>query len=101
MSDEQRAKLGTTTVLMVVMWGVFFSLNALGSCILAAMVNATWEDMGSSKRILMGIAIGTNWTAMMMAFFSKTVARMEAGKPPVPTDNGTDFYPRAGTQQFQ
>lgn len=82
--------LAKTTLRMAVAWGVFFSLNALGSCILAAFVNASWDDMGTSKRVLMGIAIGTNWTAMMMAFMSKTIARLENGQRPI--GNGTDYF---------
>ncbi len=84
--------LSKTTTNMAIVWGVFFSLNALGSCILAAFVNASWEDMGGAKKVLLFIAIFTNWTAMMMAFFSKTIARLENGKPFIPA-NDTNTNP--------
>lgn len=76
--------LAKTSLAMAWAWGIFFSFNALGSCILAAFVNATWEDMSTAKRVLMFIAIFVNWTSMMMAFLSKTMARLDAGKNPVP-----------------
>lgn len=75
----------------VILYAVLFSINALCSCIVAAFTNATWEDMLWPKRVLTAIAIVGNWTTVLIAFYSKAVARMEAGKSPIPT-NGTDMF---------
>jgi len=77
------SNLHKTTKQMVIWYGALFSVNALCSCIIAAFTNATWEDMLWPKRILTGIAILGNWTTVLMAFLSKTVARMESGKPAI------------------
>ena len=73
--------LNRTTKRLVIWYAALFSVNALCSCIIASFTNATWEDMLWPKRILTGIAILGNWTTVLMAFFSKTFARMETGKP--------------------
>ena len=82
--------LGKTTLRLAVIWGVFFSLNALGTCIVASLTNVKWSDIDQQAKLLLVTVVFINWSGTMMAFLSKTVARLEAGKQP-PT-NGTDFF---------
>lgn len=101
-NDPTAESLNRVTKGTVRLYVVLFSVNALCSCIIAAFTNATWEDMLWPKRVLTAIAIVGNWTTVLLAFYSKTVARMEAGKSPIPT-NGTEMFTKGpdGTVQKQ
>jgi hypothetical protein len=66
-----------TTLKMVIFICVLFSVQSLCTCLTAAFVNITWEDMSGFKRIVLFIAVLGNWTTLLMAYFSKTFARME------------------------
>lgn len=88
---DHKREFNLTIVILIVM-----SLNSLGTCILAAFVNASWDDMGGAKRVLLFVAIGTNWTNMIIAFVNRNFARLMAGKPPLPNGNGG-----YDTQQFK
>jgi hypothetical protein len=99
-TQQQQNSLSKVTKTMAIAFGVLFSMNALCTCITVAFVNATWEDMGTFKKFLTAIAILGNWTTVLMAFLSKTVARLEAGKSPIPTNgngNGSDLIAAAAT----
>lgn len=66
-----------TTLKMVIFICALFSVQSLCTCLTAAFVNITWEDMSGFKRIVLLIAVLGNWTTLLMAFFSKTFARLE------------------------
>lgn len=69
---------------------VLLSMNALGTCILTGFTNASWDEMGTDRRVLLGVAIFTNWSGMMIAFVNRNFARLMAGKPPT-TNGGSGF----------
>lgn len=89
---NRRAEVMLTLIMVFMM-----SVNSLGTCILASFVNASWEDLGPAKKVLLFVAIITNWTQMIIAFLNRNFARLMAGKPPVSNGNGGGF----DTQQFQ
>jgi hypothetical protein len=82
--------LNRVTFRLAALWGTLYSLNALGTCIMVALQNAKWVEMPAQAKMLLIIGIAVNWTGTLMAFISKTVARLESGKEP-PT-NGTDLF---------
>ncbi len=74
------------TYKMAILIGVFFSLNALAISTVAALSGVDhWENLTYTQRICIGGAIASSWTNTMLAFFNKTLARLEAGKAPIDT----------------
>jgi len=97
--SESQVNLNKVTLRMAVAFGVLFSFNALGTCMVASLTNVKWVELPAQSKFMIIVIIFVNWTGTLMAFLSKTVARLETGKG-LPT-NGTDFFSRAGTDQFQ
>jgi len=85
------SSLGKVTLKLAVVWGVMFSLQALCTCIIASLSNVKWNQLEAQSKFLIVLMIFGNWSTTMMAFLSKTVARLEAGKEPIPM-NGTDVF---------
>jgi len=93
---DTTVNLGRVTNRMAWIYGVLFSLNALTTCLIASLSNAKWASLDSQSKFLMVVVIFGNWSGVIMAFLSKTVARMEAGKDPIPSPgNGTDQFTKA------
>src|SRR5271166_5873596 len=88
--------LSKVTFRMAVIYGILFSLNSLSTCIVASLLNADWSDLSGTKKVILCIAIVGNWTGSLMAFLSKTMARMEAGKPPI-VEGDTTFTTKQTT----
>ena len=82
--------LSKVTLKMAVAWGVLFSLNSLGTCIMVALNNTVWVELTAQKKFVLVLGVMVNWTGVILAFVSKTVARLEAGKLP-PTNGDTSF----------
>lgn len=87
MNDNSLAKV---TFRMAIAWGVLFSLNSLGTCIMVGLTNTVWAQLTLQSKFILVIGIFVNWSGTLMAFLSKTVARLESGKPP-PTNGDTSF----------
>ena len=81
--------LSRTTNGMAIAWAALFSINSLGSCLLVSLSNADWPSMSPFNKVLLGVGVTVNWTTMLMAFLSKTMARLDAGKPPIPEPGST------------
>jgi len=81
-------ELGKVTLQMAIAFAILFSLQSLCTCIVAAFVNTSWDEMSTFKHVMVCIAILGNWTTTLMAFLSKTMARLEAGKPPIDVIEG-------------
>ena len=97
--SETQFNLSKVTMTMAIAFGVLFSINALCTCVMAAFMNTSWDEMTPFKHFIICVAILGNWTTLLMAYLSKTVARLESGKG-LPT-NGTDFFARSEDRQFQ
>ncbi len=78
-------ELGKVTLRMAIAFAVLFSIQSLCTCIVASFVNTSWDEMSPFKHTMVIIAILGNWTTTLMAFLSKTMARLEAGQPPIDT----------------
>ena len=76
---------------MAILIGVLFSINALMLAIIAALTNVEWEHLTPTSKFLVYAVILANWTSTMLAYFNKTLARIEQGQPPVPTGDTQQF----------
>ena len=94
-------ELGKVTLQMAVAFAILFSLQSLCTCIVAAFVNTSWDEMSTFKHVMVCIAILGNWTTTLMAFLSKTMARLEAGKPPIDSGDTTMIARTTTTVQTQ
>jgi hypothetical protein len=79
--------LGKVTFRMAIVWGCLFGINSLFTCMLVSLSNVQWTSLSTQSKFLILVGIGANFTGVMMAFLSKTIARLESGKPII---NGTD-----------
>lgn len=87
-------ELSKVTMRMAIAFGVLFMVNSLCFSILGAFTGGIkWAAMDFDQRFLVCVAICGGWTNVLMAYLSKMVARLHAGKPPIPT-NGTEHIKR-------
>ncbi len=94
-------ELGKVTLQMAIAFAVLFSIQSLCTCIVAAFVNTSWDEMSPFKHTMVIIAILGNWTTTLMAFLSKTMARLEAGKPLIETGDTAMIAKTTTTVQTQ
>lgn len=85
--------MNKVTLRLAIAWGILFSFNALASCVMASLTHVKWSTLDFQDQLLICLAIFGNWSTVIMAFLSKTVARLSSGQPP-PT-NGTDLFSKA------
>ncbi len=72
--------------------GAFFSINALALAVIAALSGVDhWEALTTTQQVVIAAAVLGNWTHTMLAWFNKTLSRIESGKPPVETGH-TDAW---------
>lgn len=64
---------------MAIFIGILFSINALATAIVASFMNAEWSQMSPTSKFLLIIVVLQNWTGTMIAFFNKTLSRIEKG----------------------
>lgn len=76
---------------MAILIGVLFSINALSSSIVASFMNTEWSTLSGTSKFLLIVVILQGWTGTMLAFFNKTLGRIEAGKTPFDSGNTTTF----------
>ncbi len=62
---------------LAIFWFLLFSLNALGTCILASLTGTKWAELDTQNRWMIFIAVFVNWSGTIMAFISKTSARVK------------------------
>ncbi len=72
-------------------WGVglyfaLFSFNAFATSTLAALIGTKWEIITGQEKFLIVVAIGANWTGLVLVFVQKSMARLAHGKTPI--ENG-------------
>lgn len=78
--------LSRVTMRMAIAFGCLFLINSLCLSILGAFTGSKWSLMDTQEKILICVAICGNWTNVLMAYLSKTVARLQSGKPPITGD---------------
>ncbi len=72
--------------------GFLFTVNSLASAIVASFLNTDWSSLSGTSKFLVIIVVFQGWTGTMLAYFNKTLTRLEAGKTPFETG---DSEPRA------
>lgn len=61
----------------VILWMLFFAVNSLGTCIMAAFIGKKWVMLDTQDRFLIIVAIATNFAGTMAAFIYKAKKKME------------------------
>ncbi len=90
----QNTRLKIWEFRMAIMWFFLFSVNALCSCMIAALTGAKWDALDFQSKFLIVVAITGNWTGTIMAFVSKQAQRMKKDGTPFPTGDDTAFIPK-------
>lgn len=70
---------------MAIVYFCLFSINALGTSIMSALIGAKWETLDSQQKFMIGVGVLTNWTGLIMAFFSKSAQKIDKGVTPSDT----------------
>jgi hypothetical protein len=84
-----RTKLTVIEWKMAIFWFCLFSLNALGSSIMAALTGAVWNELDSQSKFMIVIAVMVNWTGTIMAFISKQANRIHQTGNLLPAEDTT------------
>jgi len=74
---------------MSVFWFVLFSINSLGSCIIAASAGSVWANLGTQEKFTVIVAVITNWTGVIMAYIKQAAKKIESGEIPIGDDTRT------------
>lgn len=72
---------------MAIFIGVLFSINALADVTVASFLNINWSELSTTSKFLIIVVIIKSWSGTMMAFFNKTLSRIEVGKTPFDSGN--------------
>lgn len=70
-------------------YGFLYSMNALGTAIVASFLNVEWENLTPTTKFIMIVVVIQNWSGTMLAFLNKTLARLQVGEAPIPTGDTT------------
>lgn len=81
-------------------FGILFSLNSLFTAILISFLNTDWSSLNGTSKFLLIVGILQNWTGTLLAFFNKTIARVEQGKFPIDTGD-TQIMTKTSVEQTQ
>lgn len=91
-----------TVYKMAIFIGFLFTLNSLSTAIVASFMNADWANLDGTSRFLLVVVVLQNWTGTMIAFFNKTLSRIEQGKFPIDTgDTNSQAFVKSQTPPKQ
>ena len=81
---------------LAVFIGFLFVLNALSSTIVSVFSNIEWSQLTPTKKFVAAFLVAQNCSGVVLAYFNKTLVRLEKGLPPGPTDapNGGTQFPK-------
>lgn len=65
----------------------FFTINSLGTCIVAALLGKEWGEHSSTVKFLLIVVIIVNWSTMMMAYLNRAVSHLIGTANPLSTEN--------------
>lgn len=74
---------------MAILHFALFSINALGTSVIASLAGKNWSLLTGSDRFIIGTAIVVNWTGTIMAFLNKSMQTMGNGKSFLSSDTQT------------
>ena len=84
---------------MVFLMLVLFSINALASAIMLSFLNVDWSQLSPTSKFLIWVAVLQNWTGTLLAFFNKSISRVEQGRFPIDTgDTNPQAFVRTTTE---
>lgn len=66
---------------LMIFYVVVYSLNALATATVAALLNISWSELSGTKRFLIVVGIIGNWSGTMLALFNKARAELEHKAP--------------------
>ena len=69
-----------------VAWFILFSINSLGTCVLAASAGCVWSALGWQEKFTICVAIIVNWTGCVMAYLKQAAKKIESGQFPINDD---------------
>lgn len=72
---------------MVILYILLFSINALATTIVASFLNVEWTELSTTSKFLVIVVILQNWTGVLLAFFNKSLQRVEQGQFPIQPDD--------------
>ena len=67
---------------VVLGWAFLFTVNSLGTCIVAALYNMKWKSLDGQDRFIICTLIVVNWTGTIMAMVNKSVSKLREGRLP-------------------
>ena len=70
---------------MAAVWFALFSLNSLGTSVMASLTGAEWSQLDGQSKFMICVAVFVNWTGTITAFISKAGSRIQQGQPLFPT----------------
>lgn len=70
---------------LAVVWGILFTMSALGTSITASLLHVKWSTLDGQDKLIMCIAIFGNWSTVVMALITKVTARLGSPEPPSPS----------------
>lgn len=77
---SETIKNGVARYKLVIFYVCLFSFNSLSTAIVASFLNTEWSSLSSTSKFLLVVVVVQNWTGSMLAFFNKSLARVEQGK---------------------
>lgn len=81
-------------VILTILWGLFFSMGALGSAILIALTGNKWAAMSQQEHFVLCVGIFLNWSVVMQAFFNRAVHNLRKGDWIPMNGHDTDHFKR-------
>ncbi len=89
-----KARLAAIEFRMAIFWFFLFSMNALGTCVLASLTGTKWGTLDGQSKFLIIVAIFVNWSGTIMAFVSRAARRINQTGEIFPQGD-TQFIPRS------
>lgn len=83
--------LGAARYKLVIFYILLFSMNSLASAVIASFMNTDWSALTTTAKFLLICVIFQNWTGVMLAFFNKSISRVEQGKELIDTGDTQTF----------
>lgn len=74
---------------LAIFYFVLFSFNSLATAIVASFLNTEWNTLTATSKFLLIVVIVQNWSGTMIAYFNKTLSRLQEGQPLFGSDTTT------------
>lgn len=78
---------------MATLWLALFTVSSLTNAIVMAFYGVKWSQLDWQDRIMLCLLIFGSWAQVMMAYFSKAIARASKGEPLI-IEGDTQLIPK-------